>query len=92
MLAAIIGWVSSAILCFTLAQQVYKQWKTKHSEGVSPWLYIGQTITSVGFVVYSVLKGDAVFIVTNSFLLVVALVGMGLSRRKPTGAPKDVSS
>lgn len=36
--AAIIGWLSSAILCFTLAQQVYKQWKTKHSEGVSPWL------------------------------------------------------
>lgn len=81
MLATMIGWTSSAILCCTLIAQVYKQWKSKRSSGVSPWLYIGQTATSAGFVAYSALKGDLVFIVTNSVLLVVALAGVWIERQ-----------
>ncbi|MDX2022671.1 MAG: PQ-loop repeat-containing protein [Deltaproteobacteria bacterium] len=79
--AAIVGWASSAILCGTLIAQVYKQWKAKRAAGVSPWLYVGQTATSAGFVTYSALRGDMVFIVTNSVLLVVALVGVWIDRR-----------
>lgn len=83
--ATIIGWTSSAILCCTLIAQVYKQWKAKRSSGVSPWLYIGQTATSAGFIAYSALKGDLVFIVTNSILLLVALAGVWIEHRSTLG-------
>ena len=71
-----LGWVSSAILLATLLSQIYKQWKQGTSKGVSKWLFIGQLATSVGFTIYSVAKGDTVFIVTNSLLTVSAIVGI----------------
>ncbi|HEX5709689.1 MAG TPA: SemiSWEET family transporter [Pyrinomonadaceae bacterium] len=72
----VVGWVSSGILILTLAKQVFKQWKEGSSEGVSKWLFVGQMAASVGFTTYSVLTGDAVFIVTNSILLLNAVVGL----------------
>ena len=72
----VVGWVSSGILILTLAKQVFKQWKEGSSEGVSKWLFVGQMAASVGFTTYSVLTGDPVFIVTNSILLLNALVGL----------------
>jgi len=71
-----LGWVSSAILLATLLSQIYKQWKQGTSKGVSKWLFIGQLATSVGFTIYSVAKGDTVFIVTNSLLTVSAIIGI----------------
>lgn len=70
-----IGWVSSALLVVTLGQQVWKQWKEGKSEGISRWLFIGQTAASVGFTLYSVLVHDWVFVVTNALLLVNGLLG-----------------
>jgi uncharacterized protein with PQ loop repeat len=72
----VVGWVSSGILILTLAKQVFKQWKEGSSEGVSKWLFVGQMAASVGFTTYSVLTGDAVFIVTNSILLLNGLAGL----------------
>jgi MtN3 and saliva related transmembrane protein len=72
----IIGWASSFLLLATLVKQVYKQWKEGTSEGVSKWLFIGQFFVSVGFTVYSVGKGDLVFIVTNAALALNAAVGV----------------
>ncbi|HYN86860.1 MAG TPA: PQ-loop repeat-containing protein [Pyrinomonadaceae bacterium] len=72
----VVGWVSSGILILTLAKQVFKQWKEGSSEGVSKWLFVGQMAASIGFTTYSVLTGDPVFIVTNSILLLNALVGL----------------
>ena len=72
----IIGWASSCLLLATLIKQVYKQWKEGTSEGVSKWLFIGQFFVSVGFTIYSVGTGNAVFIVTNSALAVNAAVGV----------------
>jgi MtN3 and saliva related transmembrane protein len=70
-----IGWFSSFVLVLTIGKQVYKQWKSGTSEGVSKWLFLGQITASVGFVVYSWLVKNWVFVVTNGLLLVQALLG-----------------
>ncbi|HVF54691.1 MAG TPA: SemiSWEET family transporter [Pyrinomonadaceae bacterium] len=91
-----IGWVSSFILVLTIAKQVHKQWKEGSSENVSKWLFIGQLAASGGFLVYSVLDGNAVFIATNALMLVNGLLGLGIvlhhrrrERREGKGQSKD---
>jgi MtN3 and saliva related transmembrane protein len=74
----IVGWVSSVILVLTIGKQVYKQWHEGSSEGVSKWLFVGQMAASLGFTVYSWLVGNMVFVVTNSLMLLNALVGFGI--------------
>jgi MtN3 and saliva related transmembrane protein len=73
-----IGWIASAILIATLSRQIYNQWRNPDEKGVSTWLFIGQTAASVGFIVYSALLVNWVFIVTNSLILVTALVGQAV--------------
>jgi MtN3 and saliva related transmembrane protein len=75
-----IGWLSSALLVATLVHQVLKQLKSGHSEGVSRWLFIGQLAASSGFIVYSALLRNWVFVVTNALLIVNALVGYAIVR------------
>ena len=76
-----IGWVSSVILLLTVAVQIRKQWKSESSEGVSKWLFLGQVGAEVGFVVYSWLVGNWVFVFTNLALLIENLVGFALVLR-----------
>lgn len=76
-----IGWLSSLVLLVTLGNQVRKQWRSGESQGVSRWLFIGQTAASVGFSVYSVLLENWVFAVTNVLILVNALVGQWVTSR-----------
>lgn len=73
-----IGWLSTLILCATISRQVYTQWKTRSTAGVSHWLFVGQLAASLGFVVYSFLLENWVFVCSNVFLLVTALVGQVL--------------
>jgi len=82
----LVGWLSSLILFVTLITQMRKQWKDKSNAGVSKWLWIGQFISSTGFIVYSVQLGNWVFVVTNSFLWMSELVGIGIliRNRKPS--------
>jgi uncharacterized protein with PQ loop repeat len=75
-LAPAVGWGSSVLLLVTISYQVWRQWKAEHSEGVSPWLFVGQTLASMGFTIYSVIKGDWVFTFTNAALGASALVGL----------------
>lgn len=81
-----IGWLSSLILVLTIARQVWKQWKEGATEGISTWLFIGQTAASAGFTIYSSLVRDWVFVVTNSVMLINGLLGylilMSNRRRK----------
>lgn len=84
-----IGWVSSLILVLTIGKQVYKQWKEGSSENVSKWLFVGQFAASLGFLVYSWLVGNWVFVVTNAVMLVNACLGLGIvlyHRRKEKGS------
>jgi MtN3 and saliva related transmembrane protein len=71
----IIGWLSATILLLTLIRQVYTQWRERSAIGVSRWLFIGQLLASTGFIIYSVLVSNWVFVVTNSLILLTALVG-----------------
>lgn len=85
----IIGWAASAILVLTLSRQIHTQAHDETARGVSRWLFIGQILASIGFVVYSWLVHNWVFIVTNSILLVTAVVGQivvgGKDRSKSSG-------
>lgn len=71
-----IGWFSSFVLVLTIGKQVYKQWKSGSSEGVSKWLFVGQITASTGFTIYSVLVRNWVFVVTNALLLLSAVIGV----------------
>ena len=76
-----LGWASSAVLLATLGRQVYSQWRQRSVEGVSSWLFIGQLTASTGFLIYSVLVDNWVFVFTNAALLVTALLGQYIYRR-----------
>jgi uncharacterized protein with PQ loop repeat len=77
----LLGWASSAVLLATLARQVLKQWREGTSEGVSRWLFVGQTTASAGFTAYSLLLGNWVFVVTNALILLNAIAGILIVRR-----------
>jgi MtN3 and saliva related transmembrane protein len=71
----LIGWAAAAILLLTLGRQVYSQWRDRTSKGVSRWLFVGQCAASAGFIVYSWLLQNWVFVVTNALILVTAVTG-----------------
>ena len=71
----LIGWGSSAILLATIGRQVYTQWKTRATQGVSKWLFVGQISASTGYTVYSALLHNWVFVTSNVALLCTALLG-----------------
>ena len=75
----IIGWASSAILFLTVSRQIYKQWQAGTSEGVSIWLFAGQTAASLGFAVYSWMVWNPVFIFTNALMVLNGIVGFFIS-------------
>lgn len=84
-----IGWAASAILIATLARQVYTQWRERTTEGVSHWLFIGQMCASVGFVVYSWMLDNGVFVFTNAVLLFTGVVGQLIYRRNRRLAERE---
>lgn len=75
MLTDVVGWISAIILTLTISRQVYTQWRTKSIAGVSRWLFVGQVAASFGFFVYSMLLQNWVFVFTNLFLCLTAVVG-----------------
>lgn len=72
----LIGWFASGVLLCTLLAQLRSQYRSKSTKGVSPTLYGGQILASVGFAVYAALIGNWVFIVTNSLLIGAAIGGL----------------
>lgn len=77
----IIGFSASSVLLATLIHQVWKQWSSGKSEGVSPWLFVGQAVANIGMLAYSILLGDTVFIVTNSATLATSCLGFAVQMR-----------
>ena len=63
----------------TLVNQVYQQWKSGKAGGISVFLFVGEVAASIGFTIYSVRVRDWVFVVTNSILVVNAIVGLCLT-------------
>lgn len=77
----VIGWGASAILLWTVLHQVRKQWREQRNAGVSRWLFAGQSLASVGFLAYSLLLDNWVFVATNGMLLLAALAGAWIQHR-----------
>jgi uncharacterized protein with PQ loop repeat len=82
----LVGWVSSIVLLLTLGLQVRKQWRSRESSGVSPWLFVGQMAASAGFSLYSYLLGNWVFLSTNLLLLANAVLGEWVTLRNRRSA------
>jgi MtN3 and saliva related transmembrane protein len=82
-----IGWASAAVLLATIGRQVYSQWKSRATAGVSRWLFVGQISASIGFTIYSYLLHNWVFLFTNVAMIVTAIVGESIyiSNRKRRG-------
>jgi MtN3 and saliva related transmembrane protein len=72
----LLGWCCSIVLLGTIVAQITRQWREGSSEGVSPFLFVGQGVASVGFTVYSALLENWVFTFTNAAMAVSAVVGM----------------
>lgn len=81
MMIELVGWSSSLVLLATIIKQIHKQWLDGNSRGVSLWLFIGQSVASIGFTTYSVLVGNWVFTVTNALLGLSAIVGLSVVLR-----------
>ena len=75
MTSSYIGWASSIILLLTLIRQVYSQWKSTETKGVSQWLFVGQLVASCGFAVYSFMLHNWIFLSTNIALVITAVLG-----------------
>ncbi|WP_102945952.1 PQ-loop repeat-containing protein [Stenotrophomonas sp. VV52] len=80
--ADLLGWAATGVLIATLARQIYKQHREASAEGVSTWLFVGQMTASILFIIYSALLGSTVFVVTNSLILLTAIVGQILAIRR----------
>lgn len=80
-----IGWAAALILLLTLCRQVYTQWRDRTSKGISRWLFLGQCAASTGFVVYSWLLSNWVFLVTNALILMTAIAGEVIYLRNRRG-------
>jgi MtN3 and saliva related transmembrane protein len=63
------------VLLATICRQVYSQWKSKATAGVSRWLFVGQISASIGFICYSYQLHNWVFLFSNSAMLITAIVG-----------------
>ena len=77
----VLGWLCSFILLATLVKQVYKQWTSRTSKGISKWLFIGQLLASIGFTAYSYMTGSWVFAFTNAILTINNVIGIALYYR-----------
>jgi uncharacterized protein with PQ loop repeat len=78
----VIGWLSSLLLIATMAKQIGKQWRARATEAVSKWLYLGQFVAEIGFVAYSYLVRNWVFLFTNVILLLLNCLGFFLLLRQ----------
>jgi MtN3 and saliva related transmembrane protein len=88
----LIGWFAAVVLLATIARQVYSQWRDGSSRGLSRWLFIGQLTSSLGFVIYSWLLGNWVFVVTNALMLVTAALGQWVYLSNRRRSPSSVVS
>jgi MtN3 and saliva related transmembrane protein len=72
----ILGWTATLVLLGTLLAQIHREIKSGKVDEISPLLFVGQCAASIGFLLYSTLVGNLVFIVSNAMILAVALLGV----------------
>jgi uncharacterized protein with PQ loop repeat len=84
----LLGWGSSIVLLATLIRQVYTQWRTGATAGLSKWLFLGQCTASIGYIAYSFLLHNWVYVCSNLAILMTALVGESLYLRNRRAAAR----
>jgi len=77
----LIGWSAAAILLLTVGRQVYAGWREGSTRGLSKWLFAGQLAASAGFVAYSWLLANWVFVTTNLLMFATAAAGQWIYLR-----------
>jgi MtN3 and saliva related transmembrane protein len=78
MMAEMVGWSAAIILLATVMRQVYTQWRSRSTLGLSRWLFLGQLAASTGFLVYSWSLRNWVFVATNLLMFMTAVVGQAI--------------
>ncbi len=91
-LTDLLGWGSSSILLATLIRQVYTQWRSRATAGLSKWLFIGQCTASLGYTVYSYLLHNWIYFTSNIAILFTALVGECLYLLNRRRAARDAAT
>jgi len=84
----VIGWLASIVLLATLVRQIVTMAHDENAQGVSRWLFVGQCVASAGFVAYSLMVGNLVFVATNAAILVTAIVGQFVAARRKSRAAR----
>jgi hypothetical protein len=76
-----VGWTASAILVATLLRQIHKQATRGNAQALSRWLFAGQIAASLGFIAYSWMLRNPVFLASNLIILATAIAGQWLYYR-----------
>ncbi len=86
----IIGWIGSGLVFMTISYQVWKQWQSKSTKGISPWLYAGQLVANVFLGTYSIIEETWVFFASNILVFLSSAVGLGIyiHHKKKYGSPE----
>ena len=87
--ADVVGWVSSAILVATLARQLHTQATKGNGHALSRWLFVGQMSASLGFIAYSWMLHNPIFLLSNTILLGMAIAGQWLYFRNERRAARN---
>jgi len=87
----LLGWASSFILLLTLIRQVRTQWRSGAVAGVSKWLFVGQITASMGYILYSWLLHNWIYVSSNIAILVTAVIGEGIYLRNRRAARRSAS-
>jgi len=78
----VIGWLASIVLLATLVRQIVTVAQDDDALGVSRWLFAGQCVASLGFIAYSLMVDNLVFVATNAAILLAAIVGQFIVARR----------
>jgi uncharacterized protein with PQ loop repeat len=87
----LIGWLAATILLLTIGRQVFTEWRDRSTQGLSKWLFVGQLAASTGFVIYSWLLGNRVFVATNLLMLATAGIGQWIYLRNKRREERGVT-
>ena len=87
-----IGWISSLIIILTTGKQIHKQWQEGTSKGVSKWLFIGRIAAASGFLMYSMLVWNTVFVAVNAVMVINGILGLGIVLRHRQRERRAVTS
>jgi MtN3 and saliva related transmembrane protein len=74
-----VGLASSVLLFATLSGQVFRQYRDVCVKGVPRIFFLGQVLSSAGFIVYSAAIDSTLFVAANVFILASGVAGYAVT-------------